>query len=143
MKNVIFFLVAALMVSALYGQVTSERAQRMTETGGVMEGVLLYGRTKNPADSGEKDSLDPSGIPLPPENLTITLVGNDVILEWDPVTLDTNLFPIDVDGYSIYLRTTPVGTYVYHDSSPLPQYSHVGVLNYQQRVFYRVRAIKN
>ncbi|MGC9361324.1 MAG: hypothetical protein ACP5F3_00170 [Candidatus Syntrophosphaera sp.] len=112
-----------------------------TEIEGI--GIQAFGGTPAISGRGEKLPLDPSGIPLPPENLVITITGNDVSLQWDPVTLDTNLFPITVDGYSIYLKTNPYGTYTYHDTTTQTQYSHIGVLNYQQKLFYRVRAIKN
>ncbi|MBW6513726.1 MAG: hypothetical protein K0B87_03095 [Candidatus Syntrophosphaera sp.] len=88
-------------------------------------------------------SRDPSGIPQPPQNLVITLEGSNIHLQWDPVTLDTNNFPIEPDAYTIYLSTNPFGSFTYQDTTTDTQYTHSGVLNFQSKVFYRVRAVKN
>ena len=88
-------------------------------------------------------SRDPSGIPQPPQNLVITHEGNNIHLQWDPVTLDTNNFPLEPDAYTIYLSTIPFGSYTYQDVTTETQYTHTGVLNFQSKVFYRVRAVKN
>jgi len=142
MKSLIFSLVFALFILVLCAQDINDGAQ-MIYTRSAGNGFQAFGGMQAISGKGGKLPLDPSGIPLPPENLAISITGSDVNLQWDPVTLDTNLFPIEVDGYSIYIKTNPYGTYTYHDTTTQTHYTHVGVLDYQQKLFYRVRAIKN
>jgi hypothetical protein len=40
--------------------------------------------------------------PAAPQNFNIGIAGTDVLLSWDPVTLDTAGNPLTPDGYSIY-----------------------------------------
>ncbi len=47
-----------------------------------------------------------SGIPLAPQNLTITRSGNNINLQWSPVTQDTDGYPLIPDYYKIYSCTT-------------------------------------
>lgn len=142
-KQIIIFLVIAALSSALAAQITYQREKEALQT-------EFGSRMDAPQDGSVGDDVlppklfrDPSGIPLPPENLVITMIGNDIQLQWDPVTLDTNLFPIVPDGYTIYLTTNPFGSYTYQDTTTDTQYTHVGVLNYHAKLFYRVRAVKN
>ncbi|MCK4272292.1 hypothetical protein KAX22_06555 [bacterium] len=45
---------------------------------------------------------DESPIPERVDDLTVTLVGEDLVLEWSAVTVDTNGNPLEVDLYRIY-----------------------------------------
>ncbi len=44
----------------------------------------------------------PPGLPLPPQNLSIAWYGNDILLNWDPVTQDTGGQPLTPDHYNVY-----------------------------------------
>jgi len=47
-------------------------------------------------------TIPPPTPPAAPENLTITLAGDDLFFEWDTVTVDTTGSPILVDSYYVY-----------------------------------------
>jgi len=49
----------------------------------------------------------PPAPPMVPENLTITLAGEDLFLEWDPVITDINGSPIVIDSYYVYRKLPP------------------------------------
>lgn len=54
-----------------------------------------------------------SGIPQPPQNLTISRSGDSVLISWDPVTSDTLGYPLSPDYYRVYFRyDDPNGAYV-------------------------------
>jgi hypothetical protein len=44
---------------------------------------------------------------MAPENVTITRVVDDLLLEWDPVTTDINGSPIVIDSYYVYRELPP------------------------------------
>lgn len=81
------------------------------------------------------------GIPLSPQNLTITRVGNDIHLTWDPVTQDTNGDPLTVSQYRVYYGSTdPLGTFVPLVLVSATSWSHTGAAAQAHR-FYLVRAV--
>lgn len=48
-----------------------------------------------------------SAPPQTPQNLSIIVQGQLLLLDWDDVTLDTQGNPITVDGYQVYVGDTP------------------------------------
>lgn len=87
------------------------------------------------------DSTAP-GFPLPPQNLTITKSGNDMLLDWDAVTEDTSGQPVTPDYYEIYYH--PGDPYAF--MTPLGQttstsYAHTGAALLTPG-FYFVKAVK-
>jgi hypothetical protein len=82
-----------------------------------------------------------SGIPVPPENLTLTISGNDVLLQWDPVTEDTEGNLIVPAYYKIcYASFNPYGIYSFLGATELISWTHYnGALI--SKGFYRVVAV--
>ncbi len=79
-------------------------------------------------------------LPKAPENMNIELLGNDVLLTWDPVTEDTDNNPVSPTGYLIYYHDTPEGEYILLGQSPTNSFAHAGTLP-SDRSFYKVTAI--
>ncbi len=80
--------------------------------------------------------------PLAPQNLIITKSGNDMLLEWNPVTEDTYGQPVTPDYYEVYYHPSDP----YADLLPLGQaagttYTHTGAALLTPG-FYFVKAIK-
>lgn len=47
------------------------------------------------------------GIPAAPQNLQITIIGDDLLLSWDPVIEDTAGNPINITDYSLHFLNGP------------------------------------
>ncbi len=91
------------------------------------------------------ETLSP-GVPLPPENLSITPTGNDLILAWDPVNLDTDGQAVTPSHYKIYFN--PFEPYEeYGEYTPFPdevigtQWTHTGAA-LQPYGFYYIKAVR-
>ncbi len=78
-------------------------------------------------------------------DLTVTLAGENLILEWSPVVQDTNGNPLAVDIYHLYRDTTPFfeAGLLPFDSTATPWYiDHSGVVgDVGARYFYSVTAV--
>ncbi len=85
-----------------------------------------------------------SGIPLAPQNLTLDVSGNNVLLNWDDVTQDTDLNPVTIDHYLVYYRSeSPSGTWTVFGadgSITSSAWSHSGAA-LSPKGFYRVAAV--
>ena len=79
-----------------------------------------------------------SGVPLAPQNLIISHSGSSIILQWSPVTQDTNGQPITPDSYRVYYRASPYGIFTAIGSTANTQWSHT---TSNSQGFYKVTAI--
>ncbi len=82
--------------------------------------------------------------PSAPENVTIQLQDNDVILSWDPVTTNINGAPITSDGYNVLYSETPDASaedYLLLGFVTGTTCTHSQVLLSNNRLFYIVRAV--
>ncbi|MCD4819227.1 MAG: fibronectin type III domain-containing protein [Candidatus Cloacimonetes bacterium] len=83
-------------------------------------------------------------LPLSPQNVTITTSGEDVILNWDEVTENTNGDPITVSEYKIYSSNDPYwgeGAQTEDYTSVTNSFTHTGVLTALDVIFYRISAV--
>lgn len=84
-------------------------------------------------------------VPQEPQNITISNFGNDVIVEWDAVTLDTWDVPIEPDYYMIYYNTdSAVGPFQYLTYIPaaFTEYVHQNAGFFSSNHFYQITALK-
>lgn len=83
--------------------------------------------------------------PQIPQNVTISNLGNDVIVDWDAVTLDTWFMPITPDYYFVYYNTDGV-TEPYQYLTLIPavvtEYVHQHAGFFSSNHFYQVTAVK-
>ena len=95
--------------------------------------------------SDEVTAVYSAGItPALPQNLQITLQGDDVILSWDPVTTDNMGNPITVAGYNVYASdlsdvVPDIGYLI--DTATTAGYTHWGIAPFVDRIFYIVTAV--
>jgi formylglycine-generating enzyme required for sulfatase activity len=86
-------------------------------------------------------------VPVPPENLTITVFNaNDILLAWDPVTQSTTGEALIPDGYEIYYSSDPNepwDSFTYMDNTSDTSYIHAGVASSYGHMFYFVIAYIN
>jgi PKD repeat protein len=82
--------------------------------------------------------------PKPPENLTITMTGNDALICWDPVTQNLHDQPLEPDYYFVWFNGMDDVNWPYYFLAPVTgtQYIHQGVALGAQYMFYRVTAVK-
>jgi hypothetical protein len=87
----------------------------------------------------------PAASPLAPDNLSVSVVGMDVHLDWDDVTQDTNLEPIALDHYLVYyLAGDPYGDhYVFGEDGSITSsgWVHAGAASSYGEGFYYVTAL--
>ena len=85
-----------------------------------------------------------AGIPVAPQNLSITTDGTDVLLNWGDVTLDLDGNPVSVDHYLVYYcATVPEGPFtVFGEDGSITQsqWTHSGAA-LQSPGFYYVKAV--
>jgi hypothetical protein len=81
-------------------------------------------------------------LPKAPQNLSITVSGNDAYLSWDEVTQNTHDQEIVPDYYIIYISSDPFGSYTMMTLTPNLNYTHSYVGLGAERMFYRVTAVK-
>ncbi len=88
-------------------------------------------------------------IPEPPvavEGLTISILENDVLLTWQPVTETVNGLPIEPDGYIVLFSEDPYG-----DDSSFAElgfvsdtsFQHIQAAQNHRHMFYRIVAVHN
>jgi len=83
--------------------------------------------------------------PKIPQNITISNLGNDVIVDWDAVTLDTWDKPITPDYYFVYYNTDGISEpYQYLTLIPgiSTEYVHQHAGFFSSNHFYQVTAVK-
>jgi len=105
---------------------------------------LISTRRSGSNNDGYYDGLTLSALADTPPNVTITRLGDDVSLDWDPVTQDPDGTPLSISGYKIYADTKPevvcapshlVGT-VFTPGLLLPGFAT------SDRKFFRVIAVR-
>lgn len=90
---------------------------------------------------GKLSPVDGPAIPRAPVNLLIIRSGGNIVLDWDPVTLDTLGRPITPDHYLVYYHgSRPDGTFNLLAQTPTTIYTHTGAATLY-RGYYRVRAV--
>lgn len=86
-----------------------------------------------------------TGIPVPPEDLALTISGEDVLLDWSDVTVDTAGNPVTVDHYLVYYCATgpegPFTVFGIDGSITLSEWTHTGAAVLSPG-FYYVTAVK-
>jgi len=85
-----------------------------------------------------------SALPLPPANLQIAVLGEDIVLHWNAVTQAEDNTPCTPDGYNIYVSSgwNPFGSYNLLDSTNSLQYIHAGAGLTLRNRFYKVKAYR-
>ena len=69
--------------------------------------------------------------PKPPENLYLSRLGNDILLSWDAVNLDTNNQSLIPDAYLVYSSTdADPDTFNFLGEVVRNSYTHIGALTY-------------
>jgi len=82
--------------------------------------------------------------PMTPSNFRLSIIGNDVLLEWDPVLTDTNGNPIEIAAYLIYGSTDPGFTVDFGsllDMTDQTFYVFEDIAAFVDLVFFRVSAL--
>jgi len=81
-----------------------------------------------------------AGIPIAPENLSISTNGTDILLDWDDVTVDTAGNQVSVDHYLVYYCSTgPEGPFtIFGEDSSItqPQWTHSGAASLSPGFYY-------
>ena len=125
---------ADCLVTGFFEDTTHLGAISLTSVGGADVFVALVSENLSP------------GVPLPPQNLSLTPNGNDLILSWDAVTLDTDGQAITPSFYKIYYN--PTEPYEeYEVFTPFPdevagtEWTHTGAA-LQPLGFYYIKAVR-
>jgi hypothetical protein len=88
----------------------------------------------------------PLAAPRPPDNLTLTLVGRNMQLDWSAVTRDVNNSIMIPDGYLVFYNasmTNQDDDYYYLWETPATTFTHYRVAQFSPRMAYRVIAYKD
>lgn len=111
--------------------------------GPVADTLIIVNDSRNEPEL--RITLSGTGIivaPKAPQNLLITKIGNDIQLNWDPVTQNLRDRPLTPDYYFVYVAESPDGYYSFHGLTPTAQYQHPYAGLASPRIFYRVSAVK-
>ncbi|MDD4224319.1 MAG: PKD domain-containing protein [Candidatus Cloacimonetes bacterium] len=81
-------------------------------------------------------------LPQAPQSPTITVVGNNVHLSWEAVTLNMHDQPITPDYYFVYISDDPYEGFVLTALTPDLSYAHPLITIGAERMFYRITAVK-
>jgi hypothetical protein len=108
-------------------------------------GAVIFGSTYlyNDNDIGIFRVAEPVG--QSPQNITISNLGYDIIIDWDPVTLDTWNNRFVPTYYFVYYNSTGMNSpYQYLTFIPhtISQYVHQHAGFFSSNHFYRVTAVK-
>lgn len=82
--------------------------------------------------------------PKAPQNLSIAITGDQLILDWEEVTEDIEGNPIQIDYYEVFFSDVPYfecGPENYFDSYIAPPISLDYIVEYVDRLFVKVRAV--
>jgi len=134
-------------ISSDYGYGIAADDSGSCYTSGVFSNTIVFGSLQL-VSTGNIDSFvakvsDPT--PQIPQSITISNLGNDVIVDWDAVTLDTWDVPITPDYYIVYYNTDGVSEpyqYLTFIPSAFTQYVHQHAGFFSPNHFYRVTAVK-
>lgn len=82
--------------------------------------------------------------PMAPDNITISIDNDSILVSWDAVTQSIYGTPLEPDYYIVFYNggSDVNGTYYYLDYSDGLSYIHDGVLQHSDHFFYKVRAFK-
>ena len=82
--------------------------------------------------------------PQSPANLAISVIGNNVLLTWDPVTVDTGGQPLIPEAYQVFSDASgnPEGPFDYLGQTDSTAYIHLNAVVGRDTRFYRVTALK-
>ena len=85
--------------------------------------------------------------PKPPEGVSVDTSNNqDVVITWQPVTQNIYNSPLTPDGYIVLYNETPYEndhSYYILGNSDTTTYTHQGVAEFWDKMFYKVVAYKN
>ncbi|MBL7190701.1 hypothetical protein ISS30_03315 [bacterium] len=102
--------------------------------------VIIDGSMHNLILEGEGIEI----IPLPVENLTVSIEGADAVLNWDAVTQSVQGNPITPDAYIIFYSDSTVYGYEHYQYlwyvTGDTTFTHIGVAQFAQSMFYFVEA---
>jgi predicted outer membrane repeat protein len=79
-------------------------------------------------------------IPAPVEDLIIQINGIDAVLDWSPVTETISGNPIIIDAYLVYYCGLPNDDFYFYGYTPNTTYTHPGVVQFADHMFYQVTA---
>ncbi len=80
--------------------------------------------------------------PLSPQNVRSEVEGNNIALNWDPVTQDANGNPVTPTGYQVYVSANPTaGFFAYGPPVQDTQFTDYNSAQVYGRRFYRVVAL--
>jgi chitodextrinase len=124
----------------------------VTTVTGLLPGTTYYFRVRAVDEAENYSDLSPLAFhttlsnsePSAPENVIVTIVGDDVVLAWDEVIQDTESNPIIVSQYKIYSSDSPyfeIGAGTLNGISDTSSYTNTDAAAYAERVFYKVTAI--
>lgn len=113
-------------------------------------GYFLFGEatfgSKTLTSVGDPDmfvaKLSSRPIPRAPQNLTASRNGNNILLQWSPVTYDIRgeFLPLPVRYQVFWSPSSPAGPYSLLHETDATFHTHAGVLA-QPRGFYRLKAL--
>ncbi|MBS3740579.1 MAG: choice-of-anchor D domain-containing protein [Candidatus Cloacimonetes bacterium] len=78
--------------------------------------------------------------PAPVENLIIDIDGSNTNLSWSEVTTTENGNPINVNYYLVYYCESPDSVFYFHGYTADTTYTHSGVAQVSNNMYYRVTA---
>ncbi len=81
-------------------------------------------------------------LPISPQNISITMVGNSVQLNWEAVTQNLHGYPMIPDYYFVYISSNPMGGYVLSSVIAVNSAQHPFVAIGADKMFYRITAVK-
>jgi|GEM_PF-4397763 len=126
---------------------------KTTTVTGLQPGTRYYFRVRATniyGDNGELSqeisaSTTGGSLPSAPQQPSIALNGDDILLSWQAVTTDVLGLPMQIDYYEIHASTEAdfipnLDTMI--DISLDNSYVHTGVVPYLERIFYRVIAVQ-
>ncbi|MDD4308871.1 MAG: SBBP repeat-containing protein [Candidatus Cloacimonetes bacterium] len=115
-------------------------------SGSVLDSLIIYNNSINLPRAAIR--LNGTGVympPLPPEDVTLVMDGNNAIISWDAVTETELHTPIVPDYYLVFYNgssDSENGIYYYLWDTPGLQFTHHLVGLHAQHMFYRVVAYK-
>lgn len=109
---------------------------------------LISTRTNGSNNDGYYDNLSLKTdiiLPLAPQNVSIELASNDVILSWDEVTQDELGDPVDINQYNVYAGEVPeftCGPDNLAGTVAIPEITLYGQAGSYARRFFKITAVR-